>query len=105
MEEALDFCFRFVSESDKTWIELADLPLHRFRFQKQLFPEKISFDGEKFGTAKLSPILRLNQENGANKSQLVSPLYLEWNTLESMVLKWNEVFQTTKLAQKIPVFA
>lgn len=26
--------------------------------------------------------------------KVVSPLYLEWNTLESMVINWNQVFET-----------
>jgi hypothetical protein len=28
-----------------------------------------------------------------DKNQLVSPLYLSWNTLESMVLRWKEAIQ------------
>ena len=42
------------------------------RFQNQVFPEKITFDGEKFGTTNLSIVYKMNQENGANKSQLVT---------------------------------
>ena len=41
------------------------------RFQKQIFPEKITFDGEKFGNTNLSLIYKMNQENGADKSSLV----------------------------------
>ncbi len=72
MEEALSYCFEFTRNSAKTWLELADLPAYRLRFQKQMFPEKITFDGKKFGTTKLSLIYKLNQENGADKSQLVT---------------------------------
>ena len=77
MEEALDYCFRFVRESAKTWLELADLPLQRARFQQQIFPEKITFDGEKFGTAKMSLIYELNKQAGNEKSNLVTPRGIE----------------------------
>lgn len=72
MDEALDYCFRFVRDSAKTWQELETLPTHRARFQKQVFPEKIDFDGKKFGTNKLSLVYSLNKQNGADESQLAA---------------------------------
>ena len=50
------------------------------RFQNQVFPRKITFDGEKFGTTDLSLIYKLNQENGANKSNLVRLVGIEPTT-------------------------
>jgi hypothetical protein len=47
------------------------------RFQKQIFPEKITFNGEKFGTTKLDIFYKLNQEVGADKSALVTPRGIE----------------------------
>lgn len=72
MEEALDYCFRFVRQSAKTWLGLKDMPAHRVRFQNQVFPEKVTFDGKKFGTKKLALIYKLNEESGADKSKLVT---------------------------------
>ncbi len=73
MEEALEYCFRFVRESSKTWLRLKKQSYPRLmRFQKQVFPQKITFDGKKFGTTELSLVLKMNKENGANKSQLVT---------------------------------
>ena len=72
MEEALDYSFRFVRNSAQTWVELSDLPMHRARFQKQIFPEKVIFDGKKFGTAKTSLIYKINQQTGADKSKVVT---------------------------------
>jgi len=78
MEEALDYCFRFVGETAKTWLRLKDKNYsHLIRFQKQIFPEKLSFDGKKFGTADLGLVYKLNQENGDDKSKLVSLLEIE----------------------------
>lgn len=72
MEEALDYCFRFVRETSKTWIRLKDeSPMNLLRFQKQIFPGKITFDGEKFGTDSLSLIYKIDQGIGSDKSQLV----------------------------------
>jgi site-specific DNA recombinase len=73
MEEALDHCFQFIRETAKTWLRLKEKNYDRLmRFQKQVFPEKITFDGEKFGTTNLSLIYKINKENGSNKSQMVT---------------------------------
>ncbi len=73
MEEALNYCFNFVRETAKTWIRLKNTNYaFTMRFQKQIFPEKISFDGEKFGTDNLSLIYKMNQQFSTNKSQLVT---------------------------------
>ncbi|MEK7634929.1 MAG: recombinase family protein [Patescibacteria group bacterium] len=77
MDEALDSTFRLVGNSAKTWKELENLPVYRARFQKQAFPEKLTFDGEKFGTTKMSPILKLNEEYDGKKSNLVTPQRIE----------------------------
>ena len=72
MEEALNYCFDFVRETSKTWLRLKKKNYGRLiRFQNQVFPQKINFNGEKFGTTDLSLIYKLNLENGANKSNLV----------------------------------
>lgn len=73
MEEALNHCFSFVRETANTWSRLRRTNhSHAMRFQKQIFPEKITFDGEKFGNAKLSLIYKINQQSGADKSQVVT---------------------------------
>lgn len=72
METALNYCFQFVRESAKTWVELETLPVLRSRFQKSIFPEKITYDGKKFGTKKLAMIYKINQESGAKKSDVVA---------------------------------
>jgi DNA invertase Pin-like site-specific DNA recombinase len=59
MDAALSYCFDFIRESAKTWADLKELPSYQLRFQNQIFPEKVSFDGEKFGTTKLWPSLVL----------------------------------------------
>ena len=39
-------------------------------FKKQIFHEKITFDGEKFGNTQLGLVYKINQESGANKSRI-----------------------------------
>jgi site-specific DNA recombinase len=72
METALDYCFSFVRDTAKTWLELAPHPEQRTRFQNQVFPEKIEFDGKKFGTKKMSLVYELNQPNADKNSDLVT---------------------------------
>ena len=56
-------------------------PEIRFRFQKWLFPVGLTYDGEKFGTAKMPLIFRLKKNTLAGiltqKSSLVAPTGLE----------------------------
>lgn len=72
METALDYCFRFVRDTAKTWVKLASYPEHRARFQNQVFPEKVEFDGQKFGTKKMSLVYKLNQPNTTETSSIVT---------------------------------
>ncbi len=72
MDEALEYCFNFVRNTAKTWIDLEKEPEKRLRFQKIIFPENIEFSGEKFGTTKLSPIYSLYQQYLINPSSLVT---------------------------------
>jgi site-specific DNA recombinase len=78
MEEALNHCFNFVRETSKTWVRLKKSNYaHTMRFQNQIFPKKITFDGKKFGTDTLSLVYKMNQQSGANKSKLVTPPGIE----------------------------
>ena len=72
MEEALDYCFRFVRESAKTWMELKEMPAQRLRFQNQVFPEKVTYNGKKFGTTKTAMIYKLNQAKDDKTTNLVT---------------------------------
>lgn len=78
MEEALNYCFNFVRETSKNWIRLKKTNYARaVQFQTQIFPEKITFNGEKFGTEKLSLVYKMNQQFDADKSKLVTPQRIE----------------------------
>lgn len=88
MDEALEYTFNFVRQSADTWIRLKKLPAHRVRFQNRVFPEKVPFDGQKFGTAKMSLIYEMNQQTGANKSKLVTHISRDWNQLLWELNQW-----------------
>lgn len=75
MDAVLDYVFKYVRTTAKTWIE-AEYP-EKLRFQKIVCKEKIEFDGEKFRTAKLSQVYAINQEYGGEKSCLVAPTRIE----------------------------
>jgi site-specific DNA recombinase len=71
MESALDFCFELVRDSGKTWTELLNQPEYRLRFQKMIFPRKVTYDGKKFDTTKTSLVFEINQTSGADSSKVV----------------------------------
>lgn len=73
MEEALDYCFKFVRQTAKTWKQLESNFTARMRFQKRIFAGRVEFDGQKFGTAALTNVYRINQEYQKQKSDLVAP--------------------------------
>jgi hypothetical protein len=89
MEEALTYCFNFTKETSATWLRLKKQSYTRLmRFQKQIFPEKITFDGEKFGTTKLALFYKINQESGANKSAVVTQGGRNWNRTVASILSF-----------------
>lgn len=75
MEEALDYCFNFIRNSAKTWERLEYE--QKLRFQNQIFEEKPKFDGEKFGTPKLSTVYAISKQYRGKKSQLAAPTGFE----------------------------
>ena len=101
MEEALDYCFGFILNTAETWKSRRDDYEKQLRFQKLIFEEKPVFSGENFGTTKLTCIYEMYEGFRINPSQLVNQLYPEWNTLESTVLKWNNVFSQFGLSDLV----
>ena len=77
MEQALSFCFDFVRDSKETWESLEKMPDFRLRFQNMIFPEKTTYDGEKFGTNKLALVYELKESYDADSSNLVIPPGIE----------------------------
>lgn len=75
IEETLNYCFNFISNTTKTWLH-SDYQT-KLQFQKLIFDEKIEYDGQKFGNAGLSSIYKLNQDYGDKKSNLVTPQGIE----------------------------
>jgi hypothetical protein len=93
MDAALNYCFRFVSSSAKTW-ERIQYPF-KLRFQKNIFPEKIAFDGKKFGNTKLAKIYALNQTYDGKKSHLVHHCGDTWNQIMKELAEWRAIQMAT----------
>jgi site-specific DNA recombinase len=83
---ALDFAFGMIRNSTDRWptLSLDD----RERFQKLIFDGQITFDGEKFGTAKLSPIYALYRDFGPDLSPSVTPRGQIWNRILEELRNW-----------------
>ena len=59
MDKALNHCFNFIRNTKTSWQTAQHL--ERIRYQRAIFPERLKFDGKKFGTPKLAPIYEANQ--------------------------------------------
>ncbi len=57
-----------------------------------VFEELPTYEEIVNGTPKLSLPYKLKEEFKVNKDLCVSSPYLQWNTIENMVIKWNSVF-------------
>ena len=75
MEEVLEFCFSYVRNTAKAWIE-ADYKT-KLRLQKLVFAGRVNFDGEKLGTAEFRQVYGINQAYQTDKSSLVAPRGVE----------------------------
>ncbi len=77
MDEALEYCFNYIRNTAETWLRLNERPEKRLRFQNLIFNGNIIFSGEKFGTAKLSPVYEVYREYLINPSALVDRTGIE----------------------------
>ncbi len=75
MEEVLNYCFSYVRNTAKAWIE-ADYKT-KLRLHKLVFAGRIKFNGEILGTAELRQVYRINQVYRSDKSSLVAPRGVE----------------------------
>ena len=75
VDEVFEHAFNFVKDIPSRWEE--GKFKRREQIQNLVFAEKITFDGEKFGTAKLGRIFEVNRSSGDNLSSLVAPRGIE----------------------------
>lgn len=83
--DVLDFGLNKLSGIGYTWQEIDDVYI-KVRFQKWLFPVGISYNGEKFGTSQMPLCVSIKNDLSEEKSLLVSPERLFWNTLYRGIL-------------------
>lgn len=75
--------YRINSQNEKwkytndPWLAYAKEPEKRLRFQNFIFEENLPFTGEKFGTAKLTPIYSIYQDYLRDPTSLVSVRQIE----------------------------
>jgi hypothetical protein len=75
IEGVLAFAEHLLTNAARFWIELA--LEQKQQLQQVLFPEGISFDGEKFGTAVTCLAFKQLGENDGPKSGVASPTGFE----------------------------
>lgn len=79
VEGILSFAEYVLTNAARMWMEL-DLD-RRQQLQQVLFPEGLSFDGERFGTAVTCLAFKKLGENGEPKSGMASPMPASWNQI------------------------
>ncbi len=72
MEKALDYCFYFVRNASKIWLDLADDYEARLNLQHLIFAKPLTFDGNSFGTPELSLIFAQKKNPLSDSSSLVA---------------------------------
>lgn len=77
LQGAMDYCFKFIGQPAKTWMGLEGNHHARIRFQNLIFKERLTFDGNKFGTTALSPIFAIKTTFPEGRSLLVAPRGIE----------------------------
>ena len=83
---------KLMENPEEFLIDTDDMSLQRELFGL-VFDEMPSYEKILNGTPKLSLAFKLSEGFKVDKSQLMNPLNLEWNTLEETILRWNEVFR------------
>ncbi len=73
MEKALNYCFHFIRNASKVWMDLADDYEARINLQHLIFAKPVMFDGNSFGTPELSLVFAQKDSSGVEKSLLVAP--------------------------------
>lgn len=99
MEEALSYCFQFIRDTAATWLRFRTIPEHRLRFQKNIFPENLIYDGKKFGTPKIATIYELKQQYDGETSNLVALVGRNWDTLLAELNEWHRFGEEVKRAE------
>ena len=76
VEQIWNFGLDVLSNLGGTWENIRDINVKQ-RFQRWIFPDGLSYDGEKFGTQRIACSLRIKQAINAEMSTVVPPARFE----------------------------
>ena len=91
MEKALNYCFHFIRNASKVWMDLADDYEDRINLQHLIFAKPLTFDGDSFGTPELSLVFAQKKTSPDEKSFLVARKKLLMNLLERVQVHLPEI--------------
>ena len=80
VEQVWNFGLGVLSNLGGTWDNIKNIDV-KMRFQRWIFTENLSYDGEKFGTRRIACSLRVKQAKNAGQSSMVHRRRLERRTL------------------------
>ena len=76
VDEIWNFGLGVLSDLSGTWENIANIEVKQ-RFQRWVFPENLTYDGEKFGTRRIACSLSIKQAKNAEVSPMVPPTGIE----------------------------
>ena len=76
VEEIWNFGLGVLSDLSGTWENIANIEVKQ-RFQRWVFPENLTYDGEEFGTRRIACSLCIKQAKNAEVSTMVPPTGIE----------------------------
>lgn len=76
VDEIWNFGLSVLSDLSGTWENIANIEVKQ-RFQRWVFPENLTYDGEEFGTRRIACSLCIKQAKNAEVSTMVPPTRIE----------------------------
>ena len=79
LEVLLDFGENLMMNTAQMWLDLGFE--QKLRFQRVLFPDGLTFDGESFGTVVTSPVINYLRDISTGKVSMASHTVPSWNQI------------------------
>ena len=91
IDETVTYVFDFIATIPEYWNR--SNYNQKIKIQGLIFPEKPTYDYNRFQTPNISLVFAQKRELATAKSPIVRLQGLKWNTIEEIVLKWKHVFE------------
>jgi hypothetical protein len=88
LDQALTDLAELFESPGRSWVELEPTYSRRLEFQRMVFSETLPFDGQTFGTARLTCAYGMMREFQGDRSGLVAQIRARWNHVVEELCRW-----------------